>query len=136
MTPDELDDEALPEWVDGKAFAGWLEGRRPDLRTALTESQQRTLYRFRTEGSGALDTVDRLCVSLNLHINEIPDWVWKDAPGFGRPHKRSRTYSAKTKSRAVQMLRSGTLIRDVSETLNIPRETIRTWKARELDGKG
>ena len=119
----------LPEWVDGKAFVAWLEGRRPDLREVITESQSRTLYRLRAEnGCGSLDVVDRLCVRLNLHINEIPEWIWEvDPPGFGR---KAKTYSDETKERALKMIGTGTAIREISKILNVPQATVATWKKR------
>lgn len=77
--------EKLPEWVDGRAFAGWIEGRRPTFRQSLTEQQCRTLHGFRSEGRwGSLGVVDRICVRLNLHINEIPDWIWVEGDPFRR----------------------------------------------------
>lgn len=80
-----MSDDVFQEWVDGRAFAAWLEGRRPDVRQVLSESQQRTLYRLRAErGRGSLDVADRLCVRLSLHINEIPEWIWTTKPGFGK----------------------------------------------------
>lgn len=123
-----MTEEPLLEWVDGKAFAAWIEGRRPDCRSALTDSQQRTLYRLRTEGGcGSLDAIDRICVHLNLHINEIPEWLWTEAPSFGRT---SATYSDETKDRALRMIASGTSLREVSEALGVPKATVTTWKRR------
>lgn len=116
------------EWVDGKSFAAWLEGKRPDLRDVLSESQQRTLYRFRAEnGRGSLDVVDEMCCLLSLHINEIPEWIWTTPP------KRARLkpiHDPEIRKKAVRMLNSGTSMREVSETLGIPFGTIRTWKKR------
>ena len=130
---EERGDEVLPEWVDGKAFAGWLEGRRPDLRVALTESQQRTLFRLRTEGgAGSLDVVDRMCVRLSLHLSEIPEWIWTNQPGFGK--RKPRRYSTEVRTKAVRMLRGGTSIKDVAIVLDLPRTTVKNWKAREVDG--
>ena len=118
----------LPEWVDGKAFAAWLEGRRPDLREVISESQSRTLYRFRSEGGcGSLDVVDQLCCLLNLHINEIPDWVWTEPPSRARS---TPIHDPAIRERAVRMLNSGTSMREVSEVLGIPFGTVRTWKKR------
>ena len=118
----------LPEWVDGKAFAGWIEGRRPDLRDVLSESKQRTLYRFRTEnGRGTLDVVDEICCRLSVHINEIPDWIWTDSPKVGRsglPHEKA------IRDKAVRMLKGGAPIRDVSETLGVPFSTVKSWRDR------
>ena len=130
---EERGDEALPEWVDGKAFAGWLEGRRPDLRVALTESQQRTLFRLRTEGgAGSLDVVDRMWVRLSLHLSEIPEWNWTNQTGFGK--RKPRRYSTEVRTKAVRMLRGGTSIKDVAIVLDLPRTTVKNWKAREVDG--
>jgi hypothetical protein len=118
----------LAEWVDGKAFAAWLEGRRPDLMTALSENQQRTLYRLKTEdGRGSLDVVDRFCVTLSLHINEIPEWIWtENKPGFGRRRLR-KNYSQKTRDLALTMIRNGSSMKDVSEVLNVPLGTVKGW---------
>lgn len=123
----------FPEWVDGKAFAAWLEGRRPDLRSALTDSQCRTLYRLRIEGgAGSLDVVDRLCVRLNIHINEIPEWIWTETPRFGQ---NRREYPPETREKAMRMLRTGRSMRDAATILDLPLETVKTWKRRDIDGK-
>ena len=123
----------FPEWVDGKAFAGWIEGRRPDLREVISESQSRALHRLRTEnGRGSLDVVDQICCLLNLHINEIPEWMWTDPPGFGR---KPSAYSDDLKERAERMLAGGTAIRDVSEAIGVPAATVKTWK-RRMNGEG
>jgi len=118
----------LAEWVDGKAFAAWLEGRRPDINQAITDSQQRTLYRLKTEnGCGSLDVVDRFCVTLSLHINEIPEWIWTDPP----QRKRKRpNYPHEVRNRAVRMLATGSSVRDVSEMLDVPFQTVASWRKR------
>lgn len=73
--------EQFPEWVDGRAFAGWIEGKREDYRSALSEQQCRTLHGLRSGNrQGSLGVVDRICVQLSLHINEIPEWIWTDGP--------------------------------------------------------
>lgn len=129
---EEVEDTFL-EWVDGRAFAGWVEGRRPDLRTALTEAQQRALHRLRSEGgAGSLDLVDRICVRLSIHINEIPEWIWTDRPRVGR---KPKVYSAEVKAKAVRMLRGGRTMKDVAMILDLPRTTVKNWKTREVDGK-
>lgn len=118
------------EWVDGKAFAAWLEGRRPDLYQAITESQQRTLYRLRTEnGCGSLDVADRFCCALNLHINEIPEWVWSDPP-----NRQRKEHPPEIRDRACRMLASGSSVRDVSEVMGIPFQTVATWRKRVVNG--
>ena len=117
----------LPEWVDGKAFAGWVEGRRPDLREVISESQSRALHRLRTEGGrAALDTVDGVCCSLGLHINEIPEWAWID-----EPLTRRRVYDADLKMEASALLIDGASCTQVAETLDVPLGTIKRWR-REL----
>lgn len=124
--------EHLPEWVDGRAFAGWLEGKRADYREALSEQQTRTLHRLRSgDGRGSLDVVDRMCVRLSLHINEIPEWIWTDDPNC-RPS--NRCYPPETKERALAMLRTRTPVREISEALNVPSSTVRVWKRRLRDG--
>lgn len=120
--------EELPEWVDGKAFVAWLEGRRPDLRDVISESQQRTLYRFRSDGGrGSLDVVDQICCLLSLHINEIPEWIWTDPPSRDR---KKPVYDEALRNKALRMLRGGTAAKDVAAILDLPYGTVRTWKAR------
>ena len=117
----------FPEWVDGKAFAGWIEGRRPDLRQVISESQSRALHRLRTEGGrAALDTVDGLCCALGLHINEIPEWAW-----IADPLTRRRVYDQDVKMEASALLIDGASCTQVAETLDVPLGTIKRWR-REL----
>ena len=121
----------FPEWVDGRAFAAWLEGRRPDLRQAITEAESRALHRLRTDGgAGTLDLTDRICVRLNLHINEIPEWIWTDPP----KRRRKKTYDPEVRDRAKRMLAGGTGVRDVSEMLGVPMKTVAHWRREVFDG--
>lgn len=113
----------LPEWVDGPSFIAWLEEVRPDYRAELSESDQRTLHRFRTDGTrGSLEVVDRICVSLFLHISEIPDGVWSiEGPRVGR-----RVPEGKRRE-ALEMIRSGTSVSEVARKMGVNYQTVRFW---------
>lgn len=123
MTP------AVAEWLDGKAFAAWLEGRRPDLRTRFTDSENRTLYRLRTEnGRASLAVADRLCVRLNVHLNEIPQWVWlppaKDAA--------NRVRSVSIKGEAVALLADGATVQETAAELKLSTRTVSEWRREAI----
>lgn len=119
--------------LDGRAFVGWLEGRRPDMKVALSDSENRAVQRFRKEKYRAsLAAADRICVRLSLHIDEVPEWIWNEARQSHRQH------SSNKKDEAVAMFRDGASLSQVSEELDVPRTTIRAWrskwaKANEVD---
>lgn len=111
-----------PEWVDGQKFVEWIEQVRPNHMEELSESQHRALWRFRQPGAkGALETVDHICCSLFLHINEIPEDVWTDGPNKGK-----RVDGAK-KFRAIEMVESGVPISQVAKDVGVAYETLRYW---------
>ena len=112
----------LPEWVDGPKFVAWIEEVRPDHMAELSESHHRALYRFRQPGAkGSLDTVDRICCSLFLHLSEIPEDVWTTTPNKGRK------VDAVRKAQAVEMIDAGTPASMVARHLGVAAATVRRW---------
>lgn len=123
-------EETYPEWVDGPAFARWLEEVRPDYRRTLTESQKRWVFRLVDESAkGGLGRVDAVCVRLDLHINEIPEEVWTDPPHSGfRPGREG--YPPELKAQAYAMLRDGAPWKEVSNLYGIPGGTVKNWQTK------
>jgi len=83
-------DDSL-EYLDGPGFVEWVMRRRPDLdgklRVILGDSQARNFGRWRHGDKVSLQQADRLCCDLYLHINEIPDELWVEAPARGGTRK-------------------------------------------------
>ena len=81
------------EYLDGPGFVAWVLRRRPDLdgavQTILGKAQGRNFSRWRKGDRVSLDQADRLCCDLYLHINEIPDELWVEAPARGGARKAS-----------------------------------------------
>lgn len=118
---------ALPEWVDGPRFAEWLDQVRPDYRDELTEHLSRTVARLREPGTkGKVDTADRICVALFLHLSEIPDEVWT----FDPPN-RGRKVDEKQKAEALAMVESGVPPAEVARRLQVHYMTVRRWAGIE-----
>jgi hypothetical protein len=112
-----------PEWVDGEKFVEWIEEVRPNHMEELSESQHRTLWRFRQSGvKGSLETVDHICCALFLHINEIPEEVWTDEA----PNKGRRIDGAK-KLEALELVESGVSISQAAKQAGVHPETLRYW---------
>ena len=113
----------LPEWVDGPKFAEWLFSERPRLLEELSESQARNLNRWMETGVKAgIETVDRICVHLDLHVDLIPDDVW-----YRGPIRRPRI-AAEKREAALELFADGVGITEVSRRLQIGYRTASTWK--------
>ena len=120
--------EELPRWVDGKQFVEWLGKVRPNFRASLTTSDKRNLCRMTEEnGVASVRKADRLCVTLDLHLSEIPDEIWLHTPP-GRVWR----HSPDTKAAALEMVEAGAKVREVSDKFAVNEATLRSWvrKAR------
>lgn len=116
----------LPEWVDGPRFAEWLDVVRPDYRTELTEHLNRTIARLREPGTkGRVDTIDRICVDLSLHISEIPEDIWTTPPNRGRRVNERR------RSEVLALIDSGITPAEAGRRLRVPHTTLRRWMRRK-----
>jgi hypothetical protein len=62
--------------ADARRLARWIDARGVSL-AVLTESQQRTLQRWRHGGQARLGTVDAILVALGLTLHDVPDDVWR-----------------------------------------------------------
>jgi hypothetical protein len=110
----------LPEWVDGLKFAEWLDDVRPDFRQELSETDERTVARFREPGvKGSVEVVDRICVALFLHLSEIPDDVWTTPPNKGRPQ-----IPAETRAEIITLLGRGLGPAEISRRLQVGDTTV------------
>ena len=120
----------LPQWVDGPRFVAWIERVRPDYMAELTDTHHRALYRFRQPGAkGSVETVDRICVALFLHLHEIPEDVWTWEP----PSKGKQVDQA-TKKDAVEMVKSGTPVAEAARRFGVHYETLRYWLYGKANG--
>lgn len=119
-------------WLDGPLFVEWLYGRFPDLdghaKDLLSSSDIRRLFDYRHGVCPeAYGIPDRICVALEIHLDEIPDKVWRTSPRRRKVQRRSRNASPWERRRALEMLAEGYFPLEVAREIGVTPRTIERW---------
>jgi hypothetical protein len=124
MTPEE---KLTKEYLDGSGFAGWLYEIRPELEDCATlilgANLLRRLWDAKNKGVLTIDTADRICVKLGLHVDiDIPDHLWIDPP------KRRRSgHKPWEKLRTYELAEEGYLPGEIAGLVDVNPRTVRNW---------
>lgn len=117
------------EYLDAEQLTAWIYEIRPDLHESATailgDTGVRTMHRWREQGYVTLDSADKICVALDLHLMEVPEDIWIEKP------KRKVRQSLKWEyRRALEMAEEGFFVSEIARNLNVTRNTVRRWLER------
>ena len=117
-------------YLDGPLFVEWLNERFPGLGEHpdqfLSRTDSRRLFDYeRGSHPYAYMVPDRICVALGVHLDEIPDRVWRKAPPKKR--RRTRNTTPAERRRALEMLRERKT-GEVARLLGVSKRTVENWR--------
>lgn len=117
------------QFADGRLLVAWAYEKRPDIAVEarwMGESWTRRLYDWKRGANPGVDTVDRFCLALGLHLSETPDEIWVDQ----RPRRDRKRPTKWEHRRAIEMLEEGYLPTEVAAALGVTPRTITNWRQR------
>lgn len=121
-------------YLDGPMFVDWLYEEIPELdghaSTLLDANDIRRIFDYK-QGTcpEAYGIPDRICVSLGLHLDDIPDRVWRTVPAKpARYERRRRNATPWEKKKALAMLEEGYLALEIAGQVGVTPRTVTRWK--------
>lgn len=115
------------EWLDGPALAAWLRDNGLDHPTyQLGHTLERAVSRWRDGARAYVFVVDAVLTKLGLHLSEIPDELWTDAPQGGA----SRLDSVK-RAELLARLAEGEPVKAIARKVGCSSGTVRHYRGKQ-----
>lgn len=120
-------------YLDGPKFHAWLYEVCPELdglsSSLLSANDIRRIFDFKNGTCPeAYKVPDRICVALGLHLDDIPDEVWRTVPPRRKVVRRSRNATPWEKRKALEMLEEGYFPLEIAKQLDVTPRTVVIWK--------